>query len=188
MTDKEFENLLNKCHSSITRVVGKNLSGFSREDINDVVQEVCVALLKCHRNGKLPVEATEEERFRKYALGIARNKSKDHLRKQYISPKQKDTEKENSDEKSDKIQLIDLEQIKDFYILQDNSSAPPDIAAINQTLERLSPLHREIIHLRLLEGYQTDETAEFLGVPEGTVKSRLNKAKQDFKKNYYPTE
>lgn len=51
-----------------------------------------------------------------------------------------------------------------------------DLAAV---LQRLSPQHHEIIVLRELQGMTYDEIAETLGVPRGTVESRLHRARQE---------
>jgi RNA polymerase sigma-70 factor, ECF subfamily len=42
-------------------------------------------------------------------------------------------------------------------------------------LATLSDEHRAVIVLRVMEGFSTKETAEMLGVPEGTVMSRLKR-------------
>lgn len=42
-------------------------------------------------------------------------------------------------------------------------------------LARLSPEHRAVVVLRVMEGFTTRETADMLGVPEGTVMSRLKR-------------
>lgn len=49
-------------------------------------------------------------------------------------------------------------------------------AQVRAALDRLSPLHRPVVVLRMMEGYSTRETAELLGLPEGTVLSRLARA------------
>ncbi len=43
-------------------------------------------------------------------------------------------------------------------------------------LEKLDPLHREIIELRFMEEMALEEIAQTLGLPLGTVKSRLHNA------------
>jgi RNA polymerase sigma-70 factor (ECF subfamily) len=48
--------------------------------------------------------------------------------------------------------------------------------AVHAALAQLSPLHRSVVVLRMIEGYSTRESAEVLGVPEGTVLSRLARA------------
>lgn len=45
-------------------------------------------------------------------------------------------------------------------------------------LNRLSPLHREVLFLTFVEEQSYRETADVLGVPIGTVKSRLSHARQ----------
>ena len=47
---------------------------------------------------------------------------------------------------------------------------------IERALDRLSPLHRDVIILHELHGLTYGECAEALGVPVGTVKSRLSNA------------
>lgn len=53
------------------------------------------------------------------------------------------------------------------------------IAAITvrQALERLDPPHREIVELVDLAGFRYGEAADILGVPMGTVMSRLSRAR-----------
>lgn len=45
-------------------------------------------------------------------------------------------------------------------------------------IRRLSPVHREVLLLTFSQGLSYREMAEVLGVPEGTVKSRLSNAKR----------
>lgn len=47
---------------------------------------------------------------------------------------------------------------------------------VERALSRLSPDHRAVVVLRLIEGYSTRETAGILGIPEGTVMSRLSRS------------
>jgi RNA polymerase sigma factor (sigma-70 family) len=51
---------------------------------------------------------------------------------------------------------------------------------VRETLARLSPPQRAVLVLRHLEDLSEEETAEVLGVPEGTVKSGLHRARQRF--------
>ena len=44
---------------------------------------------------------------------------------------------------------------------------------VQRSLQKLSHEYREVIVLRLMDGFSTRETAEILGLPEGTVTSRL---------------
>lgn len=47
---------------------------------------------------------------------------------------------------------------------------------VRAAVERLAPNHRAVVVLRMIDGYSTRETAEILGIPAGTVMSRLARA------------
>lgn len=51
------------------------------------------------------------------------------------------------------------------------------LSAVHDALARLDPDDREIVVLRDLEGYGYGQIGESLGVPPGTVKSRLHRAR-----------
>lgn len=55
---------------------------------------------------------------------------------------------------------------------------------VRATLERLAPEQRAILVLRDLEGLSEDEAAAQLGVATGTVKSRLSRAREAFRKRW----
>ena len=60
---------------------------------------------------------------------------------------------------------------------------------LHAALWRLSPEHREILALREFEGMAYEEMAEVLGVPRGTVESRLHRARGELRerlKEYGP--
>jgi RNA polymerase sigma-70 factor (ECF subfamily) len=60
----------------------------------------------------------------------------------------------------------------------------PDIDTrmdVRRALETLSPTHRAVLALRYLDDLSERETADALGLPEGTVKSGLHRAKERFK-------
>lgn len=48
------------------------------------------------------------------------------------------------------------------------------ILQIPKWLERLTPKGREVISLHYLEGFTSEEVADILGIPLGTVKSRIS--------------
>ncbi len=52
---------------------------------------------------------------------------------------------------------------------------------VRAVLSQLSPEHRAVLVLRHLEDLSAEETAAALGVPVGTVKSRLSRAKCAFR-------
>ncbi|MGC4119068.1 MAG: RNA polymerase sigma factor [Myxococcales bacterium] len=56
--------------------------------------------------------------------------------------------------------------------------------AVRRCFKTLRPLHAEVLLLGEVEGYTRPEIAQMLGVPEGTVASRLRLAKDAFKKRW----
>ncbi len=49
---------------------------------------------------------------------------------------------------------------------------------VQAAIQNLDIKHRSVVVLRLIEGYSTQETAEILKVPQGTVLSRLARAQK----------
>ncbi len=71
----------------------------------------------------------------------------------------------------------------------DAQPGPEQQAMTNETkielaraMEQLSPKHREILQLRVIEDLQYEQIADILGVRVGTVKSRLARARLSFRK------
>ena len=54
-------------------------------------------------------------------------------------------------------------------------------AEVQMALQRLKPDHRAVVVLRMIQGYSTRETAQALGLPEGTVLSRLSRGLSSLK-------
>ncbi len=52
---------------------------------------------------------------------------------------------------------------------------------IQQALNRLSPEHRAVLVLKDLEGQKYETMAEVLGVPIGTIRSRLHRARMEMR-------
>ncbi|MBE0674243.1 MAG: RNA polymerase sigma factor [Bacteroidales bacterium] len=52
---------------------------------------------------------------------------------------------------------------------------------VEKALQMLEPKYRTVIVMRMLQGYDTKETAEALGLPLGTVLSRLSRAQEQLR-------
>lgn len=52
---------------------------------------------------------------------------------------------------------------------------------INKSVQQLSSKYRAVVLLRLIEGFSTEETAQILAIPMGTVASRLARAQLKLK-------
>lgn len=141
-----------------------------RERAEDLVQE---AFLRVYRH----LERFDRSRkFSTWVYTIASNLAKNELRNRSRSP------------------LVNFEQARprnddeprtlDF---EDSATRPDDLyerrhlrALVDQTVARLSSHHREVFVLRELEGKSYEEIAEIMHCNLGTVKSRLNRARQSF--------
>ena len=60
---------------------------------------------------------------------------------------------------------------------------PAETAALREALGRLSPDHRAVIAMHLHAGYSVEETAQVLGVPFDTVRSRLRAARDRLRRD-----
>lgn len=55
-------------------------------------------------------------------------------------------------------------------------------------MQRLAPIHREVLDLVFFHGLSYGETADALGLPVGTVRSRLSNAKRGLRSLLDPPE
>jgi len=75
------------------------------------------------------------------------------------------------------------------------ASAPPAVertggmaetVEVNQALAALTPEHRAVLLLAVVEGFTCQEMAGILGIPIGTVMSRLSRARQALRERLAP--
>ena len=59
---------------------------------------------------------------------------------------------------------------------------------VMEVLKSLSPPHREVLMLREIQGLSYEEIAAILGVPRGTVDSRLARARAEFRERFGPND
>jgi len=82
-----------------------------------------------------------------------------------------------------KATSMDTDLVADSH---QNVPSPANIAGakmdVEDAIRLLSPAHREVVVFRELKGLSYDEIAEVLGLPRGTVESRLFRARQQLKK------
>ncbi|HEY6876179.1 MAG TPA: sigma-70 family RNA polymerase sigma factor [Candidatus Dormibacteraeota bacterium] len=90
---------------------------------------------------------------------------------------------------------VSLDDVGDFVLyekLRDDGAKPEadvlDRIAANEVVaavEKLPPLHREVVLLVDVEGFSYKDAAQALGVPIGTVMSRLHRARQQLQRSLY---
>ena len=142
-----------------------------KEDAEDVTQETYLRLWRAASEIKL------ESSLKLYILRTARNLALDLIRK-------------NS--KRDEIDTVILDAEGEFEIdiADDSPDSRPDESylrkvekeVVRRSIEELPAAAREIIVLRDIEGLSYTEIAEMLGLTEGTLKSKLFRARERLRK------
>jgi RNA polymerase sigma factor (sigma-70 family) len=150
-----FEELVERWHPPvwkyIRRVAGDDDAAW------DVAQDVWLRVLR----GIVRLRAAAS--LRPWLFGIARRALMDRLRHQYAAPIDAD---------------VDLAEL-----VADTSSdaSEEEIAAMERELARLPVIEREVLTLFYLRELSLTEVADVLGVPVGTVKSRLFRARRQLR-------
>ena len=146
----------------INRIIG------DRDRAEDLVQE---AFIRVHRH--LP-RFDRSKRFSTWIYTIASNLAKNELRNRRRSPF---LPAQMADVAEDWVPI----QIEDSRSRPDEMYRKRDLAqAVGRCVTSLSERHREVFVMRELEGRSYEEIAELTETNLGTVKSRLNRARQSF--------
>lgn len=136
----------------------------SEDDALDISQD---AFLKAYRQ----LESFRgESRFSVWLYRLTYNQSIDFLRKKpraaEISLSQED------DDDSYDIEIPDLRNLPEDSVIRGETRA-----AITESVDALGPRHREIFLMREITGMSYIDIASVLKISEGTVKSRLARAR-----------
>jgi len=125
----------------------------NHEDAQDVVQEVFKECL----------ELNEAKINRPYLFKAVRNRSLNRIRSYKRFSKA-------------------VEKFADYLQIFEQTQ-PEDDISIMELVERLPDKQREVLILRIKAELKISEIAEVLSIPEGTVKSRLNKSLKVLRNN-----
>ncbi len=165
-----WEEIVQRYHRRIYNICYR-FAG-SSDDAQDLTQEV---FIKMYRT--LGSYDAERGAFMTWVTTITRNLLVDHFRKS------------KQDRMTDSIDSVSSEH-EDAMPLSDkieDKALPPDARvqsretgeAVHQALQKLSPELRESVILRDLQDMDYKEIAAVLRVPEGTVKSRINRGRAE---------
>ncbi len=145
----------------------------SREEAKDLAQEVFLTVFESIRD--LREEAKFEPWLIRITLNHCRNRWNYLKRRKYF----------NSDSLDDPVETEDGAMPKQ---LDDPSDNPETLLEkkmiqnwIQKGLQQLKEEQRELIVLRDLQGFSYEEIGKLFGLPEGTVKSKLHRARMDLK-------
>lgn len=142
----------------VARVLGG--SGDSAEAARDVVQETWIGAMRGLRGLRDPSQ------FPAWIYGIATRKCADEIRAR-VRRRRLDARAGAGDAEGRVASSTSEEQI--------------DLAA---AIRGLPPIHRAVVHLFYREELSVEEIASVLGVPAGTIKSRLYHAREALKRHW----
>lgn len=127
----------------------------------DATQETFLTAQKALRNFR------GDSQVRTWLFGIAHNECRRIVRQKRLE-----------------VPLLDLDPQKRSS--EDSEETLVNRQALQIALARLSEEHREVVLLHEVDGLTYDEVAAVLGVPTGTVKSRLHHAFLNLRKTLQP--
>lgn len=130
----------------------------------DIVHDVMIAIWK-------GAAFQGRSSLRSWILGIAHNKIVDHIRKSVRHDAEELDESMNQTE-DESITASPLDMVQ----------AAQNSSFLRHCLEKLSDLHKQVVHLAFFEDLPYGEIAGIIGAPEGTVKTRMYHAKLALKR------
>jgi len=140
------------------------------DDANDLVQETFIRIFKSIKNFK------EQSSFSTWVYRITTNVCLDELRKR----KNKNFVSIDEDIKLDDSDV--KRQIESDAPTPEETLERKEIKKIvGDAIGELSEEHRLVVVLRDIQGFSYEEIARITKCPEGTVKSRINRARQALK-------
>ena len=151
-----FDELVERWHGPVWKYVRRVAGG--DDAAWDVAQDVWLRVLR--GIGRL----RDGTRLRPWLFGIARRALMDRLRHQYATPVGAD------------VDVLELPA----DVGSDDSEE--ELAAMERELARLPVIEREVLTLFYLRELSLTEVADVLGVPIGTVKSRLFRARRQLRR------
>jgi len=158
-----FEALILSCHSKAYAVAFRYMKNDS--DASDVLQEAYIKLFT-----KLKTFSFRSS-FDTWFIRIVINCCYDALRRQGAEMSRRDQPEEET-ERTDAISGSRAEESPEEAVLEKERRG-----ILDNAISCLSAEHKDVLILREYQQYSYDEIAKILDVSEGTVKSRINRAK-----------
>ena len=165
-----WEEIVQRYHRRIYNICYR-FAG-SPDDAQDLTQEVFIKMYRTLRSYDV-----ERGAFMTWVTTITRNLLVDHFRKSK-QDRMTDSLDAPVSEHEDAMPLRD--QIHDAAVTPDVRAQSAEVKeVVHNALQKLSPDLREAVILRDLQDMDYKEIATVLRVPEGTVKSRINRGRAE---------
>ena len=110
-------------------------------------------------------------KFASWFFQVLRNITIDYLRVNRVPTASLD----ELEEAGHTVRAVDMEGLSPEQVAEHRELA----SAVDAALSRLRPEYREVVVLRYQEGLTQPEIAEILGLPSGTVKTYLHRARRE---------
>ncbi len=156
------EALYDMYSSSLFGVISRIINDTATAE--DVLQDTFVKIWN-----SFPSYSTEKGRLFTWMVNIARNLAIDKIRSKDFKNQNKNQELENN------VAFIDEQR---------NTVYKPELLGIKELVEKLKPEQKSILDLVYFKGYTHVEAADELGIPLGTIKTRLRMAIIQLRKHF----
>jgi RNA polymerase sigma-70 factor (ECF subfamily) len=167
--EKAFSEIVLTYQKKVYNIAFRMLG--NREEAKDLTQEAFLSVLESIKN--LREEVKFESWLTQITLNHCRNRWKYLKRRQYFK----------TDSLNNPIETEDGEMERQVFDPSDNPETHFEKKMVRQFVQRgllkLKEDQREMIVLRDLQGHSYEEIGELLSLPEGTIKSRLHRARMD---------
>jgi len=145
-----YEKYSGALYSIILQVIPEN------ETASDLLQEIFVSIWK-----KISMYDASKGRLFTWLLNVTRNASIDRLRSKTYKNNRQNREFDSS-----------------VHINTGNSTTTlnTDTIGLRKMVTELKPEYKEVLELSYFQGFTHDEVSKLLGIPLGTVKTRIRSA------------
>lgn len=161
--DEALKELIGRWQPRLGRLAWRLTA--EREAAHDIVQDTWLAIVRGIN------KLDDPARFRTWAYRIVSNKCADWTRRRVVQRKA----------------TRDLQNTAKTEYIQDNDTEN-ETDRMKNALAKLPDEQRAILSLHYLDGMNVREISRVLGVPTGTVKSRLYHARKQLKEIFERTE
>ena len=169
--EKAFAEIVFHYQKKVLNIAYRMLGNF--EEAKDLAQEVFISVFESIKD--LKEEIKFDAWLTQITLNHCRNRWKYLKRKQYF----------NSESLDDPIETEDGNIPKAIVDPSDSPETLYEKKSIQEFIQRglleLKEDQRELLVLRDLQGFSYGEMGELLGLPEGTIKSKLHRARMELK-------
>jgi RNA polymerase sigma-70 factor, ECF subfamily len=163
-----FEQLIEGCQKKVFNIALRMIGNY--EDASELAQEVFIKIFKSIKNFR------EDSLFSTWVYKVTTNICIDELRRRKNRKVISLDEEIITQDGSISRQVEDLSPTPQMQVEKKELKK-----IVNEAIKELSEEHRAMIIMREIQGFSYEEIAQILKCPEGTVKSRINRARNQLR-------